>query len=204
MDTMSTLDYYNQNHEAYYADTVYADVSALYARVEPLLPVGAKIIDIGCGSGRDAKHFMESGYTVTAIDGSPELCKQAEKLLGIPVPCLLFQEIDFDKEFDAAWACSSLLHVPKAELPDVMRRICKALKPGGVFYASFKYGATERVSSGRFFADYTENDLPQLTGSDEELTLVEYWFSADVRKDRANEKWLNIIWKKESFYRKTS
>ncbi len=194
---MSTLDYYNQNHEAYYADTVHADVSALYARFEPLLPPGAKIIDIGCGSGRDAKHFMEAGYAVTAIDGSRELCKQAEELLGIPVQCMLFQEIDYDAEFDAAWACSSLLHVPKAELPDVMRRIGKALKPGGVFYASFKYGDSERVSSGRFFSDYTEDDLPTMTGAADSLSLVEYWISADVRKDRANEKWLNVIWEKE-------
>ena len=109
MVIMSTLDYYNQNHEAYYADTIHADVSGLYARFEPLLTPGAKIIDIGCGSGRDAKHFMEAGYAVTAIDGSRELCKQAEELLGIPVQCMLFQEIDYDAEFDAAWACSSLL-----------------------------------------------------------------------------------------------
>lgn len=196
MDTMSTLDYYNRNHEAYFADTVHADVSGLYARFEPLLPAGAKIIDIGCGSGRDAKHFMDAGYTVTAIDGSPELCKQAEKLLGTSVPCMLFQEIDFNEEYDGAWACSSLLHLPKAELPDVMRRICKALKPSGIFYASFKYGETERVSSGRFFADYTEDDLPHLTSSADGLTLVEYWISADVRNDRANEKWLNVIWRK--------
>ena len=194
---MSTLDYYNQNHEAYYTDTVHADVSGLYAHFEPLLPLGAKIIDIGCGSGRDAKHFMEAGYTVTAIDGSRELCRQAEELLGVPVLCMLFDEIDYDAEFDAGWACSSLLHVPKAELPDVMRRICRALKPGGVFYASFKYGDSERVSSGRLFSDYSENDLPSMTSSTEGFTLVEYWISSDVRKDRADEKWLNVIWKKE-------
>ena len=109
---------------------------------------------------------------------------------------MLFQEIDFNEEYDGAWACSSLLHLPKTELPDVMRRICKALKPSGIFYASFKYGETERVSSGRFFADYTEDDLPHLTSSADGLTLVEYWISADVRNDRANEKWLNVIWRK--------
>ena len=80
---MSTLDYYNQNAEEYYSGTVEANVSALYSRFEPLLPAHAKIIDIGCGSGRDSKHFIEAGYIVTAIDGSEELSRRAEKLTGI-------------------------------------------------------------------------------------------------------------------------
>ncbi len=193
---MSTLDYYNQNAEEYYSGTVEADVSKLYSRFEPLLPEHAKIIDIGCGSGRDSKHFIEAGYAVTAVDGSEELCRRAEKLIGIPVQCMLFSELDYDSEFDAAWACSSLLHVPKDEMPDVIHRICKALKPGGLFYASYKYGDQERQVSGRAFSDYTEHDLPTLTGYGQGLSLVEYWISEDVRPGREHEKWLNIIWKK--------
>lgn len=193
---MSTLDYYNDNADAYYSGTIGADVSALYARFEPLLPPRASIIDIGCGSGRDSKHFLSAGFSVTPIDGSHELCKKAEELLGIPVRCMRFQEIDYHEEFDGAWACASLLHVPKAEMPDVIGRISEALKPNGVFYASFKYGDSERESGGRFFSDYTENDLPIFTGFAPPLSLVNYWISTDVRQDRADEKWINVIWKK--------
>lgn len=75
-------------------------------------------------------------------------------------------------------------------------KISKALKPGGVFYASFKYGSKEREVGGRCFSDYTENDLQELTRCSQELSLVEYWISPDVRPDRADEKWLNIIWRK--------
>ena len=195
---MNTLDYYNQNAELYTGSTVNADVSALYTRFEPYLPPHATIIDLGCGSGRDSRHFIEAGYAVTAIDGSYELCKKAELLIGQPVRCMLFGELDYEAAFDGAWACASLLHVPKDEMPSVLQKICRALKPGGVFYASYKYGATEREAGGRHFSDYTENDLTTLTGFAPELTLAEYWISGDVRKDRTGEKWLNIIWLKRN------
>ena len=195
---MSTLDYYNQNADLFTSGTVNADVTDLYSHFEPYLPPHASIIDIGCGSGRDSKYFVEAGYAVTAIDGSRELCKQAELLTGIPVRCILFSEIDYDPIFDGAWACSSLLHVPKNEMESVIQKICKALKPNGVFYASYKYGDTEREVGGRRFSDYTEKDLPILTGYAPDLCLAEYWISADVRPDRANEKWLNIIWRKQA------
>ena len=195
---MSTLDYYNQNAELYSCGTFNADVSALYSHFEPYLSAHGSILDIGCGSGRDTKHFLEAGYNVTSIDGSRELCKQAELRLGRPVRCILFSEIDYESVFDGAWACSSLLHVPKDEMPAVLQKVCRALKPGGVFYASYKYGESERETGGRHFSDYTENDLQVLTGYAPELSLAEYWISTDVRKDRTNEKWLNIIWLKRN------
>lgn len=101
---------------------------------------------------------------------------------------MLFSELDYDSEFDAAWACSSLLHVPKAEMPDIIKRICKALKADGFFYASYKYGERERENAGRLFSDYSENDLPVLTGYSPELSLFEYWISEDVRPD-CNRRW---------------
>lgn len=193
---MNTLDYYNENATAYYSNTVDADVSALYAHFEPLLPKQASIIDVGCGSGRDSKHFLDAGFAVTPIDGSKELCKLAESYLGISVRCMLFNELDYCSEFDAAWACSSLLHVPKKDLPNIVRLIDRALKPGGAFYASFKYGENERVVSGRSFSDFTEKNMVTLTESAPDLSLHSYWISSDVRSDRGNEKWLNIIWLK--------
>lgn len=195
---MSTLDYYNQNAELYTSGTINADVSVLYSHFEPYLPPHASIIDIGCGSGRDTKHFIEAGYAVTAIDGSQELCKQAASLTGVPVRCIMFSEIDYESMFDGAWACSSLLHVPKHEMESVFQKICRALKPNGVFYASYKYGETEREVGERHFSDYTEKDLPVLTGFARGLSVAEYWISADVRQGRSDEKWLNIIWRKQA------
>ncbi|MDK2962432.1 MAG: hypothetical protein PWP20_1558 [Eubacteriaceae bacterium] len=135
-----TLNYYNQTAKDFVADTVSADLSQIHQRFLSYLPANATILDLGCGSGRDAKAFIEAGYTVTAVDGAEECCKLAETLIGRPVDCLLFDQLEEDSQFDGIWACASLLHVPFAELPDIFNRIVTALKPGGTFYASFKYG----------------------------------------------------------------
>ena len=81
-------------------------------------------------------------------------------------------------------------------MPKVLNKVSTALKPGGVLYASFKYGSSERVSNGRFFNDYTESDLSTLLTSENQLTLLEHWITEDVRPERSGERWLNIIAKK--------
>ena len=83
-------------------------------------------IDLGCGSGRDSKHFIEKGFRVVPVDGSPEMCKFAESYLGSPVRCLQFSKLDYKKESDGIWACASLLHVPKQNLDAVMQRVERA------------------------------------------------------------------------------
>ena len=195
---MPTLDYYNKNADAFCSRTVNTDMSSVYARFEPRLPAGAKILDLGCGSGRDARHFLDAGFSVTAMDGSPELCRRAQALLGEPVRCMRFGELDFRAEFDAVWASASLLHVPKAELPAILERICRSLKPGGIFYASFKYGDSEREdAAGRFYADYSEQSLPALCSGVPALALQDFWISREVRPEEGELRWLNAVWKKE-------
>ena len=79
----------------------------------------------------------------------------------------------------------------------VMQKVSDALKPGGVLYASFKYGRDERVSNGRFFNDYTEQELAALLTPENQLTLLEYWITEDVRPDRRGERWLNFLARKQ-------
>jgi SAM-dependent methyltransferase len=105
--------------------------------------------------------------------------------------------VSFAAEFDAVWACASLLHVKKADMPNVLDKVSAALKPGGILYASFKYGKDERVSNGRFFNDYTENDIDTLLTPENQLALLEYWITEDVRPDRSGERWLNFIAKRD-------
>ena len=194
---MSTLDYYNQNAETYIAGTINADVTALYSHFEPLLKPAASILDLGCGSGRDSKYFLEKGFNVTAVDGSVEFCKRASEYLGVPARQLLFEDLDYESVFDAVWACASLLHVPKDDLLSVLEKVGLAMKPSGILYASFKYGTEERKVGGRLFSDFTEEDIPWLTEANPEFSLVKSWLSGDVRDERAGEKWLNIIWRKD-------
>ena len=90
-----------------------------------------------------------------------------------------------------------MLHVKKTDIPSIMKKVSVALKPGGVLYVSFKYGSGERVSGGRFFNDYTEDDIDALLTSENHLTLLEYCVTEDVRPERSGECWLNIVAKKQ-------
>jgi len=120
------IDHYEHNAGIFFAETVEVDMSPLYRRFLPLLQERARILDAGCGSGRDAKAFVELGHQVAAFDASPALVGMAERHVGEPIYCLRFQDITWQEQFDGIWACASLLHVPAAELPDVMQGLCKA------------------------------------------------------------------------------
>lgn len=194
---MSTLDYYTDHAQEFISGTVSVDFSTTQNRFLRYLLKGAAILDFGCGSGRDSKYFLEQGYQVVATDGCKELCELASSYAGIPVRQMLFQELEAVAEFDGLWACASILHVPKTELPEVLERMTRALRPGGYAYISFKYGYFEGLRNGRYFTDLTEASLEKLLETVPELGLVEQWVSGDVREGRSDEKWLNAIVKKE-------
>lgn len=194
-----TLEYYNQTAQAYAADTLNADVSKLYEFFLSRLPAHATILDLGCGPGRDSLHFLREGYRVQSIDGSPEFCKLASQLTGQPVLCRTFEDIDFTEEFDGIWACASILHVPSTRLPLVLENLSRALKKGGYFYASFKYGTFGGDRNGRYFTDMTEETFGKLIETFEELEIVETTVTGDVRVGREGEKWLNVLVRKTMF-----
>ena len=141
--TTETLLYYEKNAESFTDNTANVDMKDIQSRFLKELPEGAYILDLGCGSGRDTKVFLEKGYRVDAIDGSEELCKKASTFTGIPVKCMLFQELAAADVYDGVWACSFILHLPKKDLADVLCKIAAALKQNGVLYTSFKHGSFE-------------------------------------------------------------
>lgn len=187
-----TQDFYNQNATEFFEGTVAADMTQNYMPFLERLPQGAKILDAGCGSGRDSLAFKKLGYEVTAIDGSEELCKLASEYIGQEVKHMQFQELDFENEFNGIWACATLLYIPSQELPDVIKRLVKALKKDGVLYASFKYGDFEGERKGSYFYDLTEEKAEELftVGG---LKVEKMWITSDVREDRGDEKWLNLL-----------
>lgn len=187
------IDYYQQNAGTFFADTVEVDMTQLYRRFLPLLSERAHVLDAGCGSGRDARVFARLGHQVTAFDASSALVALAKIHLGQPVHCLRFQDIAWQDQFDGIWACASLLHVPATELPDVMQRLCSALKLGGILYASFKYGSGERGHDGRRFTDLDEPGLAELLRRVPGLEPVETWTTGDLLPGREAERWLNTL-----------
>ena len=190
-----TIQYYNQNAAAFVENTRNVDFHPIQDEFLEKLPDGACILDLGCGSGRDTKYFLERGYEVDAIDGSKELCTMASEYTGIPVKCQLFQEFDEVEKYDGIWACSSLLHLSLGELDEVLYRIEKALKPQGILYMSFKHGVFEGERNGRYFLDFTEEKLNQLLENHEGLRQLRSFQTEDARPNR-EEKWLNLFLKK--------
>lgn len=191
-----TLVYYNQNAEAFIKNTISVDFKATEERFLEKLSGSSKILDFGCGSGRDTKYFLSKGYHVTAIDGSEELCRLASEYTGVPVRHMLFQELDEEDVYDAIWACSSILHLPYDELKSVLCKMSQALKQSGIVYTSFKYGTFEGERNGRYFTDMTEEKFEKLLEEVKAFQIEEQWISSDVRPDRGDEKWLNLILRK--------
>ncbi len=191
-----TIAYYNLNAQKFVSDTVCVDFEATQKRFTDKLPDNAFILDFGCGSGRDTKYFLAQGYQVDASDGSLELCRLASEYTGINVKNMLFQDLSAKETYDGIWACSSILHLPNYELTDIMRKMTAALKNKGIIYTSFKYGTFEGERNGRYFTDMTEEIFDGLIAETEGLTIEEHWLTFDVRPNRGEERWLNLILRK--------
>ena len=191
-----TIEYYNQNADMFAQGTRLVDFTVVQERFAKMLPAGSRILDFGCGSGRDTKYFLEKGYRVEATDGSSELCKLASAFTGIDVKEMLFQDLNASGKYEGIWACSSILHLSKKELLPVIRKMCDALKDNGAIYTSFKYGDFEGERNGRYFTDFTEDTFDKFIKVIQELTIEEEWITSDVRPGRGEEKWLNLILRK--------
>jgi len=127
--------------------------------------VGTRVLDLGCGPGRDAKSFGAMGCEVTGIDLSSELLDIAQSL----VPRANFVRMDLrrlafaQQTFHGVWACASFLHIPHWEALATMREIHRVLSPGGFLYLSVKKGEGQGFNEkGIFSAYYHAEELARL------------------------------------------
>ena len=147
----STIEYYNQNAQSFADGTAAVNFTEIQNVFLELVPEGGYILDFGCGSGRDTKDFLDQGYRVEATDGSEILCKLASKYTGISVKHMFFEELEEIEKYDGIWACASILHAKKKELPDIIHKMSRAVKTGGIIYTSFKYGEFEGERKRKIF-----------------------------------------------------
>lgn len=194
--TTPTLLYYESNAEQFFDNTVNVEVSRLYERFLSHLPENSLILDAGCGSGRDSKAFSEMGFRVASFDAAESLVKLAQEYCGFTVKQRCFEQIDEIACYDGIWACASLLHVPETSLPLNLARLWNALKPGGIFYLSFKYGEGEREDNGRHFTDANESRLAAWLSNLPEVENTNTWISHDLRPGR-DVRWLNALIKRK-------
>jgi 2-polyprenyl-3-methyl-5-hydroxy-6-metoxy-1,4-benzoquinol methylase len=191
-----TLDYYNQNAAVFANSTMAVDFTQTQDNFLNRLHARDYILDFGCGSGRDTQYFLTHGMRVDAVDGSEELCRIAGEYTGIKVRNAYFQDLEEREKYDGIWACASILHLSKGELIPVMKKMIAALKPQGVIYTSFKYGTFEGERNGRYFTDFTEETFAKFMQGIEGVLVEEQWITSDVRPGRGEEKWLNLILRK--------
>ena len=189
-----TLDYYDNNIDSYkslwlddFSNNYNFEIPDIFLSY---LDKNSKILDMGCGTGRDSKYFKELGHIVKSIDGSLEMCKIASNLLNEEVEQLNFLNINYKEEFDGIFACASLLHLSSEDLLIVLRKISNALKENGILYTCFKYGDTIRVDKGRFYNDMNEEKFLNLINNVNNLKILRMWITEQYK---SNTKFINYI-----------
>ncbi len=191
-----TIDYYNKNAREYINLTREVSSENRQQMLLKYLHPSAYILDLGCGSGKDSKSFIDKGYQVYSLDGSEQMAKLASDYIGKEVVCKKIEEINFQEEFDAIYASASLLHIPRKNQRKVFLKLVNALKKNGYLYVNYKYGEFEGIREGRYYTDYTFEAFKEFIKEIEELKIVESEICMD-ELGRGNN-WINIILKKMS------
>lgn len=182
-------DYYNNNSKRYIADTLHCDMTEQYAMFLRHLPKQGTILDIGFGSGRDMIYFSSLGYAVVGIDPTLNFVNNM-KQLNYEVYNTTLEDFTKPLQFEGLWACASLLH--SHDLKKSFSLCAKLLKKGGAFYASFKYGDFTGIKNERFFVYLTEESFMNYIDLTE-FIVKEMFITVDVRENRSEEKWLNVV-----------
>lgn len=118
------------------------------------------VLDFGCGPGTFGALIREGGHKVEGWDGSEGMVRVARDLNGLDARVALFSDLNAENHYDGIFANFSLLHAPRSEMPDNLKRIYRALKPGGVFHLGLKLGDNEaRDRLGRKYTYFTEEEL---------------------------------------------
>ena len=194
---MDSIDYYNKYAAKEFEETVNQDMSEIMKEFLDLLEESDTILDLGCGSGRDSLTFYELGYDVTPLDASEEMCQLAEIHTGLEVLRMTYEEMEFDNVFDGFWACESLLHTPKKELPDILTKIARALSDKGILYMSFKLGDFEGFRGERYFCDFTADSMTELLRDNNRFDIIKLWETEDMRSGHSDVRWLNVLVRKQ-------
>lgn len=167
----ATIDNYNQMAESWAAEHSKFELLDKYKdKFKDLLPVG-RVLEIGCGGGRDAKDLINSGYDYVGTDASAELIRVAKKNLpNADFRVLSVYDLNkMDEMFDGFWCVATLLHIPKTKIPAALSCIKYRLRPGAIGYISLKDGDTEEFEE-------------RISGGRKEARLFVYWNADDFSK----------------------
>jgi SAM-dependent methyltransferase len=209
---IANLTYYEQHAEAYATNFDKFDLSGIRQRfvlaVKDNTPartdegIQGRILDAGCGTGRDTIEFIKLGYEVVAIDPSPAMLRYCNRKIREAMAVketelaarasqsqeITFDEVSFRNEFDGIWAAASLLHIPTRLMPETLRNLFRALKPNGVLFFSLKYGMGEHEWDTRFYTYYGRLGIRDILHSISQAQEIATWLSDSEGKDLSEEQ----------------
>ena len=188
----NTIEFYNLNADNYYCATIDADFSSAYKRFLSYIPKNGRIMDMGCGSGRDVVAFSELGYDATGLDASDSMAQLARANLGIKVIVADMVKWISETPFDGVWCCASLVHLHNDEINLFLNNLHKNLRKGGALFVSVKEGIiTGYDEEGRYIRNFTREEIVKLL-EQKGFEVKEIWQTAD-KLGRSNLKWINLI-----------
>lgn len=201
---LQSIDYYDIHNIEYRNRTLHTQLDHLWGMFTHELPRGGRILDAGCGVGRDTRHFIESGYLVVSVDASKQMVAMCREYPHSFCIHMHFGQLSFFEEFDGIWCCASLVHAPYELAKGYVSKFERALKPGGTIFISMKYSPEIRSdrSDGRVFYYYNENALKSLL-ADNALVEVRCWRNSTTSQqafDQNSVEWVNILAKKKEGY----
>ena len=162
-----------------------------------MLPPAARVVDLGCGPGQALAHMVAAGHQAEGIDPVPEFVELASSASGAPVMLGTFEALNGSGDYDGVFANFSLLHAPKASLPDHLSRISTALRTDGIFHIALKTGEGERRDKiGRFYAYYQVEELRTLLCNAGFIVISERT-GADSGLDGTVAPWVIMLCRKE-------
>jgi SAM-dependent methyltransferase len=195
-----TLEYYDRHAEEFWQGTRDHDVSqnieALLQHIEGKPPF--RILDLGCGPGRDLKAFSERGHIAVGLEGSARFAAMAREYSGCEVWQQDFLDLDLQVGyFDGVFANAALFHVPSQELSRVLRELHSTLKPGGVLFSSNPHGHNEEGwNQGRYGAYYDLESWRRYMSAAGFVELTHYYRPAGLPREQ--QPWLAGVWRKGS------
>ena len=194
-DSSRTIKYYDDHAEEFAVFASSASMERDYEHFLKYVPEGGSIVDMGCGSGRDLKHFREAGYSASGVDASEGMCKVAREHSGCPVICCDALSWNAESKIDAIWANGSLLHLHTDEIIAFIKTKSSSLKTGGILYFSMKAGIPEGFDEkGRSFTPFSESIVDTVL-ADGKLEVAERWTESDSL-GREGFHWEAIILRK--------
>ena len=196
--TSATLQHYENRAQAFRDGTrdhdVTQNIAALLRHITATPPL--TILDFGCGPGRDLKAFTAMGHVAIGLDGAASFVEMARAESGCEVWHQDFLALDLPAQrFDGIFANASLFHVPRAELPRVLRELHAALKPGGVLFCSNPRGSNEEGwHGGRYGVWHDLEAWRALVTGAGFVELEHYYRPPGLPRDQ--QPWLATVWRR--------